>query len=356
MILSLNQAGLLAYLCGGTLSSHIRLHNSQMAPEGGPIHPTFHSAITIIVRSSLLPWHLFNVWYLVPDESDLVILDFDTEDEADKQALEHFELLVRSILNRKEAPAVVLLGHFSPQFQSQFGYHGPELQHSIVAQYYDIPHISIKGPMYAEYMSDPEEYRSNYHVDPILANSRGHEILSDVLISYFQGQICKGWEAAMGYAFDVPILSNDQAGVASDAKGLFGGIRAGGGGILNGVDDNKKGLHKVSDANVAISNYGAFRVPPGRLNTRPWDMDKFKEVEPFCVAADDLINPLPPSLFYGSGWHVYHPQGGDDVNHYWYSILPTSKLRVPLRVGAGDIAVYYLEEEKEPGATSAIEW
>jgi hypothetical protein len=292
----------------------------------------------------------------VPDEADLVILDFDTEDETNKQALEHFELLVRTILNRKDAPAVLILGHFSPQSQSAFGYHGPEIQHSMVAQFYDVPHISIKGPMYAEYMADPDEYRSNYHVDQVLANVRGHELLSDVLIAYFQGQICKGWDAAMGYAFDVPILSSDQAGIASDAKGLFGGIRAGGEGMMNGVADDRKGSRKGSDANAAVNNYATFRVPPGGLSTRPWELDKFKEAEPFCVAADDLINPLPPSLFYGSGWHVYHPQGGDDVNHYWYSTAPTSKLRVPLRVGAGDIAVYYLEEEKDPGASSAIEW
>ena len=30
--------------------------------------------------------------------------------------------------------------------------------------------------------------------------------------------------------------------------------------------------------------------------------------------------------------------------HYWYSALPTSKLRIPIQVGGGDIGVYYLRE------------
>ena len=30
--------------------------------------------------------------------------------------------------------------------------------------------------------------------------------------------------------------------------------------------------------------------------------------------------------------------------HYWHSALPTSKLRIPIQVGGGDIGVYYLRE------------
>lgn len=294
----------------------------------------------------------------MPDETDLVVLDFDTEDTSDPQALDHFELLVRSILNRRDTPAVLVLGHFSPQFQTAHGFAGPEQQHSIVAQYYDVPHVSIKGPMYQQYLFDPDQYRADYHVDPVLANQNGQEILSDVLISYFQSQICKGWDAAWGMAFDVPILSTEQIGTSPDAKGLFGGIRIGGVGLLNGAG-NDNGQEKGGKGADPTANFGAFRVPSGRLSSRPWDLVKFTEADPFCVAADDLINPLPPSLFYGSGWHVYHPEhglGGDDVRHYWYSVLPNSKLRVPIKVRAGDVAVYYLEEGKSKEDSTSIEW
>lgn len=60
---------------------------------------------------------------------------------SDPQWLNHFELLVRSILIRPEAPAVIILGHFAPQIQAQNGFAGPELLHTVVAQFYDVPHI-----------------------------------------------------------------------------------------------------------------------------------------------------------------------------------------------------------------------
>ncbi len=91
-----------------------------------------------------------------------------------------------------------------------------------------------------------------------------------------------------------------------------------------------------------------LRLPPARIGSRPTDEREFEEVQPFCVSANDLINPLPPSLFYGSGWHAQHPPIGvsqvSSYSHYWYSSLPSSKLRVPIKVGSGEIGVYYLRE------------
>jgi len=55
--------------------------------------------------------------------------------------MENFELIVRSILNRSDQPAVLILGHFSPQVHETHGFAGPEHWHDVVAQFYDIPHI-----------------------------------------------------------------------------------------------------------------------------------------------------------------------------------------------------------------------
>lgn len=55
--------------------------------------------------------------------------------------MENFELLVRSILLREDQPAVLILGHFSPQVHQQSGFGGPEIWHNIVAQFYDVPHV-----------------------------------------------------------------------------------------------------------------------------------------------------------------------------------------------------------------------
>lgn len=55
--------------------------------------------------------------------------------------MEDFELLVRSLLDRPDQPAVVILGHFSPQIHSDHGFAGPDHWHNIVAQFYDVPHV-----------------------------------------------------------------------------------------------------------------------------------------------------------------------------------------------------------------------
>ena len=55
--------------------------------------------------------------------------------------MDNFELLVRSTLRRPDHPAIIILGHFSPQVHEAYGFSGPEHWHSVVAQFYDIPHI-----------------------------------------------------------------------------------------------------------------------------------------------------------------------------------------------------------------------
>ncbi|KAH7106845.1 hypothetical protein BKA62DRAFT_740667 [Auriculariales sp. MPI-PUGE-AT-0066] len=305
----------------------------------------------------------------LPDQTDLVILEFDAEDPNDPAWIDHFELLVRSILVRRDQPAVIILGHFSPQIQGIHGFAGPELLHTLVAQYYDVPHISIKGMLYNSYLRSPDAVRK-YYADPVLANPTGHELISDALAAFFQQQICAGWASATGASFDsLPFPLGGDMGIdpsPADSRGVFGGIGlrrgdAGKNGEADGVEiDNANAVHAGGDTHAEAeagpgqgvpmaSAYGYMNVPLARMSDRPSDVARFREVEPFCVSANDLVNPLPPSLFYGSGWLAYHPAKGphlslEESRHYWYSTMPTSKLRVQLKVGAGDIAVYYLQE------------
>ncbi|KAJ2998102.1 hypothetical protein NUW54_g7062 [Trametes sanguinea] len=65
-------------------------------------------------------------------------------------------------------------------------------------------------------------------------------------------------------------------------------------------------------------------------------------------------------MFAGSGWAAYHPPPGSaelsSHAHYFYSSLPTSKFRVNIQVGAGDVGVYYVKEPvAEIGEGSAVE-
>jgi len=184
---------------------------------------------------------------------------------------------------------------------------------------------SVKGVLYNDYLADPEGSRAEFYTDPILANSNGHELIADILISYFQSQVCAGWAATMGHAFDVPyMLANtplaDQPAVDStdDLDALGGGLAA---------------------------SQRTTRVPQAFLLDKPSDILRFREVKPFCVSANDLINPLPPSHFFGSGWLAYHPGKSEakEQKHYWYSEIGGSRMRVPIELSAGDVTIYYLQ-------------
>ncbi|KDQ56545.1 hypothetical protein JAAARDRAFT_179126 [Jaapia argillacea MUCL 33604] len=294
----------------------------------------------------------------VPENTDLVIIELDADDEPNDDFLATFELLVRSLLLRPDAPAIILLGHFSPQVHETHGFAGPEHWHNMVAQFYDVPHVSIKPIVYSDYITDPTGTTRRYYVDPVLASPGGHEVLADTLIAYLQSQICSAWNAIMGHSTDVlPLLaSGSNFKQPTDARGLFGGIgqRKGAASGSEGTEEgDEAGVGKVrildADSNPVILTQ--LRVPPTRLTTLPNSGRAYEEIHPFCVSANDLINPLPPSLFYGSGWHAYHPSTGsnslESTGHYWYSTLPMSKIRIPVQVGAGDIGVYYLRENRQ---------
>ena len=174
---------------------------------------------------------------------------------------------------------------------------------------------SVKGVMYEQYLQDPEYSRSTFYHDPNHANAEGHDLIADVLISYMMSQICAGWSTLQGHSFEVPSFGTDPDGSASGSPSLLGGV-----GLRKGMlgQAQEPGDGDSSSSSLNEQLYG-LKVPSARLRDRPNDVVDFREIEPFCVSASDLINPLPPSLFYGSGWKVYHPPRHAVVEdrHYW---------------------------------------
>ncbi|KAI6015064.1 hypothetical protein F5J12DRAFT_815666 [Pisolithus orientalis] len=296
----------------------------------------------------------------VPEHTDLVILEFDADDKGDQYSMENFELLVRSLLDRPDQPAVLVLGHFSPQVHDEYGFAGPEHWHNIVAQFYDVPHISTKPILYPSYMDDPD-YIKPYYADPILANSQGHRVLADVLVSFLQSQICSVWSAVAGRSFDsIPILiSSDPGGIGAEPH-LFGGAGARMGAAPPEIGGEIDEAKKTPRPPPSVPIYPELTIPPVRINTRARSAAHFEEPAPYCVSANDLVNPVPPSLFYGSGWEVAHPPPGVSplltAAYYWHSTTALSRLRVPIRVGAGDVGIYYLKEPiRDIGEGSQLE-
>lgn len=238
---------------------------------------------------------------------------------------------------------------------------------------------SIKPILWPKYIAEPTSI-NKYFTDPILANPSGHEIIADVLISYFQTQVCTTWAAFLGHSAEAlpspaaPQYPDGQAKQPTDARGLFGGVaqRKGAVGAASPEDEQMNRAAAavlpaapVSNADSAGRTFNQdprFRVPPVRISSRPADLEAFpfEEVAPYCVSANDLVNPLPLSMFAGSGWAAYHPPPGSaelaSHTHYFYSSLPTSKLRVNIQVGSGDVAVYYVKEPaSQVGIGSAVE-
>ena len=206
--------------------------------------------------------------------------------------------------------------------------------------------------LYPQYITNPTSI-TKYFTDLILANADGHQVLSDILIAYFQSQICTAWDIAHGESYEsVPIVVS---GADKEVHGLFGGVGQRKKGVLPVVPPAQ--VVEPSNPQKASAPhpvYPQLRVPSSLIDTRPNSPRAFEEIHPFCASANNLINPLPPSLFYGSGWFSYHPptsvssdtswSSGAEHMHYWYSTLPTSKLRIPINVGAGDIGIYYVKE------------
>ncbi|GAA5893688.1 hypothetical protein JCM8208_000859 [Rhodotorula glutinis] len=360
---------------GGSVSSCHGLDATQAHPLGNPVGPNCYPHRIFSWLNDVFPhpaneltngalrrtgtsYFGFCSEMHLPDRVDLVIVEFDTEDPAEKTSLSTTDLLIRSLLLRPDQPAVIMLGHFSPQIQGEHGYAGPEMWHSSVAQFYDVVHVSVKGLLYEDYLLNPSKVRQSYFLDPILANSKGHELLADTVIAFLESEICQVWDQA-ALETDIAALGGNTQPISPLALGDDYPS------LLSG-----KGLRKAADAGLdaedadlahgggrAGGRSGYLRIPPFRITDKPHQLSQFREIKPNCASANDLINPLPSSVFAGSGWNPVQPKPDDeDEMHYWYTDMPGSLLKIPVKVGAGDIAVYYLKGPEAEGWGTVLCW
>jgi hypothetical protein len=203
-------------------------------------------------------------------------------------------------------------------------------------------------------LTSPQKVRQTYYLDPILANKKGHEVLADVIIVFLEQEICQVWEQATLEA-EYSLMGGGLLGTSHDvdsSPSLLGGQ-----GLRPGTD---AGLDaEDSDTTQVGKSIGKYKsgVPPFRITDKPHTIANFREIKPNCASANDLINPLPQSVFSGSGWSPIVPKPDDeDERHYWFSEEPGSLLKVPIKVGAGDIAVYYLRGPASEGWGNVLCW
>lgn len=172
---------------------------------------------------------------------------------------------------------------------------------------------------------NPQKVRQSYFLDPILANSKGHELLADTLIAFLESEICTVWDSAAleadlafygassASASSIIPLSNDDSPSLLSGKGLR---KAG-----DSWDSNELGTPSDSSRTPLAGSRSAYLgIPPFRIGDKPHTLGHFREIKPNCASANDLINPLPSTVFAGSGWSPVVPKLDDeDERHYWYT-------------------------------------
>lgn len=248
----------------------------------------------------------------LPDNVDMIIVELDGENDSTLETTEHMEILIRSLLLRKEAPAVLLLGHFSPDSHLRQGYFGADVYHNAIARYYGIPYLSTKPLLHLEYMKDSSAFMKEYYIDASLPNAAGQKVLADTLTGYFNHELCK--------------LSKESSKEQVKVKVPLS---------IGHVD--KATLAKSSD------------LPP-LLNSRPADLYRRKpSIVPYCTSASDRITPMHPHL--SKDWKLVDDNKKSEIwQNYWYTETAGARLRVPIQTSAGDVGIYhYVVSESEAG-------
>lgn len=203
---------------------------------------------------------------------------------------------------------------------------------------------------------NPQKVRQTYFLDPILANSKGHELLADTLISYLESEICSVWDSE---SLNADLAFYGAASLASTSASDDSPSLLSGKGLRKDsyLSTDAADLEAGSAGRAAGSRSAYLGIPPFRITDKPHTLAHFREIKPNCASANDLINPLPQSVFAGSGWNPVVPRADDeDERHYWYTDMPGSLLKVPIKCGAGDIAVYYLRGPETQGWGTVLCW
>lgn len=132
---------------------------------------------------------------------DLVIVEFSVNDKPylDK-CKEYYDNLVYKILNYKTAPAVICIG--------TMGFDGINVQeeHLKVAKHYDVPFISYRDSVWPDVENGTLKWEelSNDTVHPI---DDGHQLMCDLLTTYFEEQLDKKLSDLTDNKCDEPLVS-----------------------------------------------------------------------------------------------------------------------------------------------------
>ncbi|KAJ9113837.1 hypothetical protein QFC19_000030 [Naganishia cerealis] len=282
----------------------------------------------------------------IPSDVDLIVLEFDVNDQASSLYQHFFDQLLRALLTLTSQPAVVILGAWSPSVALDQGYADPQLVHLPIASYYDIPYVSMKRMVWESYLRWPGSVRKAFWVDDGLhPNVRGHRVLADILTSYLEHELCRvsilGLPPArepettlatyasfnsridLSFPFDSPHMTDPKT-PPDGWQAMFN---------TTAIDAIAQIFTPLRDV-VSDSSPATDPVTPDSL---------LNLVQPqmFCADANDPQHPMRPTI--ADGWQEYVWNG---EKHYWVSDQVGARIRVDVKVAEGRIAVYYFRSQR----------
>ncbi|WWC65459.1 uncharacterized protein I303_108077 [Kwoniella dejecticola CBS 10117] len=239
----------------------------------------------------------------IPDEVDLVLIELGINDEALIRNMNTYELLARGLFDMPNKPAILNLQVFALMFQ--YIGNGGDL-HDGVAQFYDIPTVSIRNPLLPQVFKNTTEVRHLFHnrkkdiawkdpleeIDLRHLSWQGHEIMGKLASAYIDTQLCEmdKIEAKLG----------NPASIDYDAL------------------------------------YPVEPLPRAQLMKKYDPNSKLPKLAPQCYSANALKHPLKPSS--QEGWRHWNWK----EKHYLIADKPGSKVSFPVSTTLGQVQLHYL--------------
>lgn len=363
---------------GGSVSACHGVHPSPSFPQGDPAGPGCYTSLVDQWFSDTFPnskhefmngaiggmdssYYAFCGTHHIPADVDLIILEFDVNDQPDDIYQNFFEQLLRVLTEFKSEPAIVILGAWSPLVGNDLGYADPQMVHLPISHYYDIPYISMKRLVWNHYLRFPESVaRSFYQRDILHPNARGHRILADLLIAYLETELCQL------NRYGLPVIPSHQRTTSTtnpsselvdipfalDSPHMTDPARPPSGWETTFDEEPLQAL--LNESRHFVLPATPYSVPLVNMFTPLREVvDPFKpdpdsprhllglpQPKMFCADANDHDNPMVPTTH--DGWEPFVWNG---EKHFWVSSTVGARIRVEIKVNAGRVAVYYYRSQ-----------
>ncbi|WVR07844.1 hypothetical protein IAU60_004887 [Kwoniella sp. DSM 27419] len=365
-------------ILGGSVSACHGVHPSADYPQGDPAGPgcyttllkqwfqrTFPDAQHELMNGAIggmdSSYYAFCGTHHIAPDTDLIVLEFDVNDQADLLYQAFFDQLLRALSEFTSQPAILILGAWSPQVAQDQGYGDPQIVHAPISLYYDVPYVSMKRLMFNHYLRYPRSTaEAFFQPDLVHPKARGHRILADLLVAYLESELCMLTHYGLPVVPAVTDTISTTEAFASlvdipfplDTLHLVDPVTPPQG--WEATFDQGPLDSLASESRHFVLPSTPYSIPPVGMFTPLRDVVDPTEPDPvsgqhitglvqpqlFCADANDKQHPMKPTS--SDGWEPFVWNG---EKHYWVSKTPGSRIRVEIKVHAGRVAVYYFRSQ-----------